>query len=163
MRRVWPQVDPRHSVIPAILVFIAGLFMHSVDQALHVRAGPIPILVTAPTVATLVYLYGRPRTTGTQFGILLVWGAGGTGLAILGMYLHATTYELPRAMTGPEMLLYDLGPFLWFVVALTGAYAFSSRPLERDRYRVAAIIAGPILQLGWAVVVVGLVEVGGYG
>lgn len=162
MTRTWHRFDPRHSALPVLLVFLGGILMHSVDQVLNFRAGPLPILVTAPSVAALAYLYYRPDVTARHFGVLIGWGVVGTGLAILGVYLHATSYQLPRAMTEPEMVLYDLGMFLWFVLALTGAYASGARIIEQDRYRLAAILTGPILQLGWGLVVVLLVEIGVY-
>lgn len=66
-------------------------------------------------------------------------------------------------MTEPEMVHYDLGMFLWFVTSLSGAYALGARITERYRYALGVPLAGPILQAGWGLVVVVVVELGGYG
>lgn len=122
LTRLPHHLDPRESSLPILIVFVGGVLPHAVDQFLHARAGPIPILVTAPTVASMAYLYSRPTTSLGRVGLLLLWGLLGTGLAILVVALHAISYQLPRAMTEPEMVLYDLGMFLWFVFSLIGAY-----------------------------------------
>lgn len=163
MTRPPHRFNPRDSVIPVLLAFVGGLSMHVVDQLLNFRAGPVPILFTAPAVASLAYLRYRPDTSVRTMGLLLAWGFVGTGLAILAVALHAISYQLPRAMTEPEMILYDFGLFLWFVASLSGTYTMAARTAERNRYSVAMALAGPILQAGWALVVVLAVEVGGYG
>lgn len=163
MTRLQHRFNPRDSVLPVLLVFLGGLSLHVVDQLLNFRAGPVPILVTAPAVAVLAYLHYRPNTNYRSLGLLLAWGFVGTGLAILAVVLHAISYQLPRAMTEPEMILYDLGLFLWFVLSLSGAYTMAARTTERKRYPVAMALAGPILQAGWGLVVILVVELGGYG
>lgn len=157
------HLDPRESSLPILVVFVGGVLMHAVDQFLHLRAGPIPILVTAPTVASLAFLYSRPNTSLRRVGLLLLWGFIGTGLAVIAVALHAISYQLPRAMTELEMVLYDLGMFLWFVFSLAGAYRAAARVTERNGYLLAVILVGPIVQVGWALVVVLAVMVSGFG
>lgn len=108
-----------------MLAFLLGLGIHLIDQALFVRAGPIPILLTAPVVATLVYLRFRDATR-RRILALLAWGAVGSGIGVLGLSLSVVNYQLPRAMTDLEMILYDLGMFLWFVLALAAVYAIAA-------------------------------------
>lgn len=140
-----------------------GLLVHIVDQALHFRAGPIPILVTAPTVAVFAYGYARPDTIVRRLLALAGWCVVGSGLALLGMYLHAVSYRLPRPMTEPEMALYDLGLFCWFVASLTGIYVLAARRGDQNRRALVAIASAPLLQLAWILAVVVLVEGGRYG
>lgn len=162
MTRLPLRIDPRESTLPIFLVFFGGVLMHAVDQVLHFRAGPIPILITAPTFASLAYILSRPNTSIRHFGLLLLWGFVGTGLAVLAVALHAISYQLPRAMTEPEMVLYDLGMFLWFAFTLAGAYRIAARITERNRH-VLAVALGPILQAGWVIVIILLVIVLGLG
>lgn len=148
MGTIRQRLDPRYSPSSALLSFSGGLGIHVLDQALHFRAGPVPILVTAPLVAVLTYLHLRPETGKRRMAIFVGWGFVGTGLALLGFVLHALSFELPRAMTEPELIVYDLGLFLWFVLSLTVAYSLAARANGRDRREVAAILSGPVLQLG---------------
>jgi hypothetical protein len=127
---------------------------------LHFRAGPVPVLVFAPSVAVLTYLYLRPETKLRWALVLFCWGAIGSGLAILGVYLVGTSYQLPRPMTDPELVLYDLGLFLWFVLLLTGVYAGAARDVGRVRHRLVPVLLGPFLQFVWILVVVALAELG---
>lgn len=150
----------REALLP-VLTFLVGLSLHGIDQTLHFRAGPIPALVTAPLVAGLTYRYFQPDTTIRRLVVVVGWGAVGSGLSLLGVYLHATSYQLPRAMTELEMVLYDLGLFLWFVLALTSAYALGAR--VAGRYRLVALLSGPLLQAAWVLVIVFVVEVGLFG
>jgi hypothetical protein len=156
------RFDPRRSSLPAAVGFLFGLGGHVLDQALYVRAGPVPILVTAPLVAVLTYVHLLPKTGLRRIGLLLVWGFVGSGIALLGVVFHALTSELPRAMTEMEMILYDLGLFLWFVLTLTASHALAARVNERPRYAAAALLAGPLLQVGWVLIVIALIESGAY-
>jgi cytochrome c biogenesis protein CcdA len=65
-------------------------------------------------------------------------------------------------MTETEMILYDLGLFLWFVLTLTASHALAARVNERPRYAAAALLAGPLLQVGWVLIVIALIESGAY-
>lgn len=152
------RLDPRVSSLPVLVAFLVGVFVHAVDQLLHFRAGPGPVLLTAPVVSVLAYVRLRPETDSRWLLVLLCWGALGSGLAILGVYLVATAYRLPRPMTDPEMVLYDLGLFLWFVLALAGASAFAARDAGGRSRGLAALSSGPVLQFGWILVVVALAE-----
>jgi hypothetical protein len=155
-------LDPRRSMLPAALAFLAGLVYHTVDQYLFFRAGPIPILVTAPTVAVLAYVAIAPGVSGRRIVGLLAWGGVGSGLAILTYFLVGVSYRLPRTPSGREMVLFDLVVFLWFVGALTASYAaaasIESAAGVRDRRPLAAIIAGPVLQATFILLVVALIE-----
>lgn len=156
------RYDPRDSHLPVGLTFLGGLLIHAIDQLLHFRAGPIPILITAPSVAVLAYLYVRPETRIRWLVVLLCWGAVGSGLALLGVFLLGSSYQLPRSMTDQELVLFDLGSFLWFVVTLAGAYAVAARRIDSTRGMVAATLTGPLLQFAWMPVFIVLVEVGQY-
>ncbi len=149
----------RESKLPTVLVLVVGLLLHAVDQAAFVRAGPVPILLTAPAVATLVYLRVRSATRRRAFG-LVGWGAVATGLGVLGVYVVAVSYQLPRALTGLEMVLYDLGMFLWFVVVLAAVYAVAAS--NPGRPAVFALLSAPLYQAAFGVVLVLLVEAGVY-
>lgn len=160
MSIVRDRLNPRYSMFPAMLAISGGL-LHGIDQLLYFRAGPIPILVTAPVVAVLTYLRMRPETGYRRLRGLLVWGLLGSGFAVLGVYLLASSHQLPRPMTEPEMVLYDFGLFLWFVLALTGAYGVAART-DRTLPATAAILAGPALQLAWTLFGLLIVESGLY-
>lgn len=104
------RVHPRTSLLPALAALLVGLLLHAIDQSTAFRVGPVPILVTAPVVATLCYLRVREASWKRILG-LLGWGVASSGLGVLGVYVVAVSYRLPRALTGPEMALYDLGLF----------------------------------------------------
>lgn len=155
------RLDPRRSLIPVVVAVLLGLGLHAVDQTLYLRAGPVPILLTAPVVATLGYLYRKPATEIIQLIALLAWGGIGSGLGVLGVYLVAVSYELPRPLTSAEMLLFDLGMFLWFVLVLTAAYAVGARADGGKAY--VALLLGPLIQAAYGVFLVVLVTIGVYG
>jgi hypothetical protein len=113
--------------------------------------------VTAPAVATLCHLRVRSATRGRILA-LLGWGVAGSGLGVLGVYVVAVSYRLPRALTAREMVLYDAGMFLWFVVVLAVAYAVAGRVSRRAA--VAVLLGAPVAQAAYALVLVLLVEVG---
>lgn len=156
------RFDPRESRLLVVLAFLGGTLVHGVDQLLHFRAGPIPVLVTAPTVAVLTYLYMRSETRLGRLVALLGGGFVGTGLAVLGVYVVASSYRLPRPMTDPELVLYDFGLFLWFVLSLAGVYAVVARRTDQVRYGLTAVLFGPLLQFTWILLFVVLVEAGRY-
>jgi hypothetical protein len=89
---------------------------------------------------------------------LLGWGVVGSGLGVLGVYVVAVSYQLPRALTDREMVLYDAGMFLWFAVALAAAYVVAGRVSRRAA--VAALLGAPVAQAAYALVLVLLVELG---
>lgn len=153
------RVRLRESLVPAAVALLVGTVVHAVDQTLFTRAGPIPLLLTAPVVATLVYLRFADATR-RQLLALLAWGLFGTGAAVILVYLQVVGTELPRAMTGLEMVLYDLGLFLWFVVALAAAYAAAAT--SRGRTAVVALLLGPVIQAAFLLLMVLLVEAGLY-
>lgn len=138
---------------------LVGLLLHAMDQAISFRAGPVPILVTAPIVATLIYLFVRKTSAWRTLG-LLAWGVVGSGLGVLGVYLVAGSYRLPRALTNWEMMVYDFGMFLWFVLALAAVYGVAAS-LSR-RKAVVVLLSGPVVQATFALVLILLVEVGLY-
>lgn len=154
------RVDPRVSRLPVLFVFLAGLLAHGVDQMLHFRAGPVPLVVVSPAVSVLAYLHVRPETRPRWLVVLLCWGAVGSGVAVIGVYLVATSYRLPRPMSEPELVLFDLGLFLWFVLSLAGVYALAARSGGRVRRGLDPVLFGPVLQFAWILVVIGAFEAG---
>lgn len=46
---------------------------------------------------------------------------------MLGYYLVGVSYQLPRALTDWELMVADLGMFLWFVLALAAVYGVAAR------------------------------------
>lgn len=154
------HVRPRESLTPAAVAVLLGTLLHAVDQTLYTRAGPVPILLTTPVVATLVYLHYADATR-RQTIALLAWGALGSAAAVLLVYLQVVGRELPRAMTGTEMVLYDLGMFLWFVFALAGAYAMAAR--NEDRTALVALAVAPLVQAAFPLLMDLLVATGIYG
>lgn len=151
---------------PAVIAFLVGLTLHGIDQSLHARAGPVPILVAAPTVATLAYLASRPDASGRRITGLLGWGGVGSGLAILVFFVIVVQYQLPRSLTGPEMVVLDVAMFLWFVGALTAAYVVAANVESTTdigaRRSIAAIAAAPVLQAMFVLLVVFLAEIWSY-
>lgn len=152
------RFDPRAASTLIAVAVLCGIVLHAADQLLHARAGPVPVVVTAPAVAVLTYRYLHPEPRLRWLLALLCWSALGTGVAVLGAFVAGTTYRLPRPMTGTEMVLYDLGLFLWFVLSVPGAFALVARRTDRRRYVTAAALLGPVLQFGWVPLFVGLVE-----
>lgn len=147
------------SLRPAAVVFLLGLLADALDQALFVRAGPLPLLVTAPLVGTLVYVRFRPASTHRLLG-LLAWGFAGSGVAGLVVSLRVLGYVRPRQMTGVEMVLYDLAMFLWFVLGLALAYWLAAR--REGRGGVVYVGLAPVVQASFALVLMVLVETGLY-
>lgn len=161
MASVRRRLDPRYSPAPVPGASLFGLVLHALFQATAFRDGPVPITVTAPLVAVLAYARLRPEAGVRLLAGLAAWAIVGTGLALMGYILHAVSYRLPRSMSGSEMVLYDVGTFLWFVVALTAAYAVTARTYDGWRVAVAAG-AGPLVQAAWLLLVIVLVETGAY-
>lgn len=160
MASVRRRLDPRYSpaLVPGASLF--GLVLQALFQATAFRGGPVPITVT-PLVAVLAYARLRPEAGVRKLAVLAAWAIVGTGLALLGYILHPVSYRLPRSMSGSKMVLYDVGTFLWFVVALTAAYAVAARTYDGWRVAVAAG-AGPLVQAAWLLLVIVLVETGAY-
>lgn len=152
-RRLYPGTG----LLPAVAVVLGGLLLHAVDQMPSFRAGPVPILVTAPIVATLVYLSVRRTPARRAFG-LLTWGVVGSGLGVLGYYLVGVSYQLPRALTDWGLIVADHGMFLRFVHALAAVYGVAAR-LPRWT-AVAALLSAPVVQATFAVALIVLVELG---
>ncbi|WP_255194879.1 hypothetical protein [Halorarius litoreus] len=151
------QFDPRTSLTPAVLAFLVGLAGHAVDQSLFVRAGPMPAVLTAAVVATVCYLHRRD-TPRLQALALLVWGVVASGAGVLGVYLLTVGDQLPRALTETEIVLYDFGLFLWFVLTLAVAY-WVAAGRERRTAAVALLLA-PVLQAVYGLLLVALVAIG---
>lgn len=146
----------RISLAPAAIAFLLGIGIHVVDQARAFRAGPVPILLAAPAVATLVYLHAREASVRHVLA-LTVWGVASSGVAILTYLVLVANYRLPRELTGAEMAVYDFGLFLWFTLTLAGIYAVAAR-LRRPR-AVLAVLAAPLVQAAAAPLTMLLVQV----
>lgn len=144
------DLHPRESLFPALAALIAGIILHAIDQALAFRAGPIPILLTAPIVGTLVYLHFRDVTMRWIIG-LAVWGFVGSGIAVIGVYLRVVNVILPRSLTESEMVLYDFGMFLWFVCALAAVYALAAHSPRRRA--VGLVLISPIAQAAFGALI----------
>ncbi|MFC7078675.1 hypothetical protein [Haloarcula halophila] len=152
--------DLRRSNVPVAVAFLLGLVAHAVDQLLFLRAGPIPILVAGPVVATLLFARVRPRTPPLQTVGLLLWGAAGSGIAVLLVYVQAVSMELPRPLSGTEMVLFDVGMFCWFVGVLAAGYAHAAG--QRPDRAVALLAVLPILQAAYVLGLGVLVVLGVY-
>lgn len=63
-------------------------------------------------------------------------------------------------MTGPEMVLYDFGMFVWFVAGLSVVYAIAAR--RGRRTAIATLLLGPAVQATFGAFTVLLVETGLY-
>lgn len=155
------RTQARKSLVPVAVAFGLGLVAHLVDQFLFVRAGPVPILVTAPVTATLLYLHLRAASY-RRIAALVVWGFIGTGAAMIGVYLGVVNYYLPRSLTSAEMVVYDLGLFLWFVASLTVTYGMAARIDGRPSRTTAILLSAPLVQVAWVGIVRLVVETGLY-
>ncbi|EMA29716.1 hypothetical protein [Haloarcula japonica] len=155
------RTQARLSLVPAAVALSLGLVGQMVDQFLFVRAGPVPILVTAPVTATLLYLHAKPASY-QRVAALAVWGFIGSGAAILGVYLGTVNYYLPRSLTATEMVGYDLGLFLWFVAALTAMYGLAARTADRPFRATALLLSAPLVQVAWVGLTRLVVETGLY-
>ncbi|MFC7137338.1 hypothetical protein ACFQRB_14530 [Halobaculum litoreum] len=67
------HLRPAESSVPAVVAFVVGLLVHGAYEVVAVRAGPVPIVVTAPVVATLAYLRFAPASR-LRIAALLGWG-----------------------------------------------------------------------------------------
>lgn len=157
---LWHRTQPRLSLRPAVVALLVGAVLHMLEQAIATRAGPVPILVTAPVVAVFVYLRCHEASY-QRLATLLGWGIVGSGVAVIGHYLLTVNYFLPRPLTGAEMVVYDFGMFLWYVLALAGMYTVAAR--SRGRTAVLVLLLAPVVQTAFALVMVILVELGLYG
>ena len=151
--------SPRTLRLLAAAALLVGGLLHTLDQALYARAGPLPLLLTAPVVATLSYLSAREATRRRVF-LLVAWGFVGSGVAVLLVYLAVAGHVLPRAMTESEMALYDAGMFLWFVLALAAAYVVAAR--RRPRETTVAVLLAPVAQSAYGLLLRALVALGLY-
>jgi len=148
MRELRHRRQSRISPVPTAVALGLGLVVHLIDQFLFVRAGPVPILVTAPATATLLSLHIRAATYQRIAGFA-VWGLVGSGSAMIGVYLGTVNYSLPRSLTGTEMVVYDLGLFFWFVTSLTAMYGVAARADGRQIRATAAVFLAPVVQVAW--------------
>jgi len=78
------------------------------------------------------------------------------------VYLGVVNYYLPRAMTGTEMVVYDLGLFLWFVASLTAMYEVAAHADGRPARATGVVFLAPVVQVAWVGVVRLVVETGLY-
>jgi hypothetical protein len=138
------SLDPRASAGPAALAFLLGLGLFLVDATANLRPGPLAYLLTPTPVAVALYLRLRPSTGRRRGAVRVAWGFLGTTAAGLLVVLVAIGTRLPRPYEAWEFFLLDLGVFLWFVVALAGAYAAAA--LTRGRGSTVAFAAGPVAQ-----------------
>ena len=138
--------DPRRSAVPTVVVFALGLGLFLVDATGNVRPGPVAYLLTPTPVALALYVRLRPTTGWRHLVVLATWGLLGTTAAGLLTILVAIGTRLPRPYETWEFFLLDLGVFLWFVLALSGAFVVAART-EGRRSR-AALAAGPVAQFG---------------
>jgi uncharacterized membrane protein YidH (DUF202 family) len=152
--------DLRRSNAPVAVAFALGLLAHAVDQVLFLRAGPIPILVAGPVVATLAAIRVRQETSLLRALGLLLWGVVGSGGAVLLVYLQAVSMELPRPLSGTEMVLFDLGMFLWFVGVLAAGYAHAAHQQSRPAVGIMALL--PVVQAAYGLALGLLVGLGVY-
>lgn len=146
-----PVFDPRESTVPAFLAFLAGLGVLLVDATLNPRPGPIAYLVTPPTVAFLSYLRVRPTVDRRRLLALGAWGLVGTTAAGLSTVVVALATRLPRPYEAWELFTLDLGAFVWFVVALAGAFVAAGR--TRGWRTTVSLLAGPVAQFAGVVLV----------
>ena len=159
--RLGRRRQSRLSLVPGTVALGLGLVAHLIEQFLFVRAGPVPILLTAPAVATLLYLHVRAATY-QRIAALAVWGFVSSGTAMVGVYLGVVNYYLPRSLTSAEMVVYDLGLFLWFVASLSAMYGIAARAEGRPSRAKAVILSAPLVQVAWVLVVRIVVETGLY-
>ncbi|WP_152041919.1 hypothetical protein [Salinigranum salinum] len=141
-----PTLDPRRSALPATAVFALGLGLFLLDATSNPRPGPVAYLLTPTPVAVLLYVRDRPTTGRRRLLALGAWGFVGTTAAGLLTVLVALGTRLPRPYEAWEFFLLDLGVFLWFVVALAGAFVVAAR--QHGRRERLALAAGPVAQFG---------------
>lgn len=154
------RADPRTSLLPATVAVLAGLLGHAVDQLLFFRAGPVPIVVAGAVIAPLVALRYRPAMGAVRLVALGAWAALVSGVGVVLVYIQALSRDLPRPLSGPEMVVFDLGMFLWFVLALAGCSALAVRRSNPKALLVLA--AAPAVQGAYGLVLPVLVAVGIY-
>jgi hypothetical protein len=81
-----------------------------------------------------------------------VWELLGTAVAGLLTVVVALGTRLPRPYEAWELFLFDLGTFLWFVLALSLAFVVAAR--TRGARATAAFVAGRVAQfLGFVLTV----------
>lgn len=131
-------------MVPALVAFTLGLGLFLVDAALNPRPGPIAYLLTPTPVALLLYVRIRPTSGRRRLLLLASWGFLGTTAAGLLTILVAIGTRLPRPYEMWEFFLLDFGVFLWFVLALSGAFVAAAR--TRGRRSRVALLAGPTAQ-----------------
>lgn len=145
-------LDPRRSVVPALLIWLAGLVVFLVDSTVNPRPGPVLYLLTPTPVALALYVRHRPTAESRRLLALAVWGFTGTTAAGLLTVLLAIGTRLPRPYEAWEFFVLDLGIFLWFVAALAGAFVAAAR--TQGLRSIAALALGPVAQLSGFVLVV---------
>ncbi len=147
-------LDPRESAVPSLLAFFAGLGLFLADTVSNPRPGPVAYLLTPTLVAVPLYVRQRPATGRHRLVALAVFGLVGTTAAGLLSILVALGTRLPRPYEAWEFFLLDLAVFLWFVVALAGAFVGAAR--THGRREAVVLVAGPVAQFGGVVLVVAL-------
>lgn len=145
-------LDPRQSVVPACAAFCVGVALFLVDAAVNPRPGPVAYLLTPTPVALLLYRRLRPTAGRRRLVAVAVWGLLGTAVAGLLTVVVALGTRLPRPYEAWELFLFDLGTFLWFVLALSLAFVVAAR--TRGARATAAFVAGRVAQfLGFVLTV----------
>ncbi|AZH26045.1 hypothetical protein [Haloplanus aerogenes] len=143
-RPVPALLDPRQSIVPAVIVFALGLGVFVLDATSNVRPGPVAYLLTPTPVALALYVRRRPTTGRRRLLGLAVWGLVSTTAAGLLTILVAIGTRLPRPYEAWEFLLLDAGVFLWFILSLAGAFVLAAR--WDGRRSTVALAAGPAVQ-----------------
>lgn len=153
-----PWLSLRRRSTPVFLVFAVGFGLFAIDQVANPRAGPVPVLVTAPLIASLAYVRNSDGVDRRQFGFLVLWSFLGTALALLFVVAYVQSGRLPEPATDVDRVVWDTGLFLWFVLALSAAYGLSAR-WDGKRAGATAVV-GPLLQAAYVVILTVLVDAG---
>lgn len=151
-------LDPRQSIVPALVISSVGLVLFLVDATVNPRPGPVLYLLTPTPVALAVYVRLRPTTGHRRLLTLAGWGFAGTTAAGLLTVLVVLGTRLPRPYEAWEFFVLDLGVFLWFVLALTAAFVAAAR--TRGWRSNAALVLGPVAQFSGFLTAVALTAEG---
>lgn len=159
------HLEPRTALRSAVGLAAVGVGVHLAFAAAGRRAIPITLLAFAPPVAAWrTSASGRPPASGASQGSSC--GASSrTGIAFVVVFVVVQDYShVPHERSAYELFRFDLDLYLWFVLALAGAYAAAAR--AGGRRALAALAAAPVARVVVPVALVfievWLVEPGGF-
>lgn len=138
-------LEPRTALLAAVALFALGVGVHLAFAAIGRSPTPITLFAFGPSVAVLAYLRVHPGPEGRRVAGLLLGGVAATAVGFFVVFIAVQQYSyLPDGRSTYELFRFNLDLYVWFVLALTGAYTAAAR--TAGKRALAILAASPLLQ-----------------